>query len=445
MFENKKIFIFGMAKSGFWAAKLLSKYNNEILITDAKEQNPEHISELEKLNVKVVITDNQIDLLDDSYDILIKNPGIPANNDLVVKAKELGMKVINEVEMAYYFMPKGVKIIGITGSNGKTTTTTIIYNILKRQYDNVYLAGNIGYPLSQVVSELKENDILVMEISDHQLCDMYEFKTNVSLLLNIVPAHLDFHGSYEKYKSMKKRIFNHHTEEDIAILNYDSEEVIELTKDIKSKKLYFSAKEMKDCYLKDNNIIYKENKIISTDEIKLKGMHNYENIMAAIMAVKQFDVDNQNIILELSNFNGVEHRIEYVKTINGVDYYNDSKSTNNEATITALKTFTNPTIIIMGGLDRNIPFDELKDYMGNVKAMICYGETKNKLKEFADSINKRCEVLDNLEEATKMAYEIAEQNDTVVLSPACASWDQFDTFEQRGNLFKKIVNELGSE
>lgn len=442
MFENKKIFIFGMARSGYEAAKLLSNYNNEIIITDGKEQDEDHVKELESLGVKVIITNNQIDLIDDSFDIMIKNPGIAASNKVVEKARNLGIKIINEVEMAYHFLPDNVKIIGITGSNGKTTTTTMIYEVLKEKYENVYLGGNIGYPLSQIVKDIKENSILVMEISDHQLCDMYDFKTDISLMLNLVHAHIDFHGTYEKYKEMKKRIFNNHTSKELAILNFDNEDVLALTSDIASTKKYFSKTEKKDAYIEDDGIYYNNKLVIKFNEIKLKGIHNYENIMAMIMAVKEFDVEDELIKKYLSKFGGVEHRIEYVKTIDGVDYYNDSKSTNNEATITALKTFSNPTILIMGGLDRNIPFDELKDYVGSVKAIVCYGETKNKIKEFADSCNLNCYVLDNLEESTKKAHEISSSGDTVVLSPACASWDQFKTFEERGNLFKKIVNEL---
>lgn len=441
MIKNKKVFIFGMAKSGYEVAKLLAP-SNEVIVTDSKKQNEEHIKILEELGVKIYITDNQLDLIDDSFDYMIKNPGIKFDNPVVLKAKSLNIKVVNEIEIAYDYLPKNVKIIGTTGSNGKTTTTTMIYEILKMKYDNVYLAGNIGYPLSQIVKDIKENSILVMEISDHQLCDMYNFKTNVSLLLNLVHAHIDFHGSYEKYMAMKKRIFNNHTESDIAILNYDNSDVLNLTSDIKSTKKYFSKEEKKDCYIENDSIYYGKEEVIKLEDIKLKGMHNYENVMATILALKEFDVENEIIRKYLNNFNGVEHRIEFVKELNGRIFYNDSKATNNEATITALKTFKTPTILIMGGLDRKIPFDDLKDYMGNVKLLICYGETKDVLEEFARKNNIKNIKVNNLEEATKEAYKNSQEKDIILLSPACASWDQFETFEQRGELFKKIVNEL---
>lgn len=442
MFENKKIFIFGMAKSGYEAAKLLASYNNEIIITDSKEQDTNHVLELEKLGIKVIITTDQLSLIDDTFDYMIKNPGIPSNNEVVLKAKEIGIKVINEIEMSYHFLPKGTKIIGITGSNGKTTTTTMIYEILKMKYPNTYLGGNIGYPLSQIVKNIKENSYLVMEISDHQLCDMYEFKTDISLLLNLVPAHIDFHGTYEKYKEMKKRIFNNHTSDDIAIINGDNQDTLDLTSDIKDKKYYFSSNNKKDAYILNDAIYYLDEEIIKINEIKLRGNHNYENIMACIIVLKLLNVSNDIIKNYLSNFNGIEHRIEFVRKLNNRYFYNDSKSTNNEATITALKTFTSPTILIMGGLDRNIPFDDLRNYINNVKLVTCYGETKDKIEKFFNDNNKKVIKVDNIKEATMEAYNNSKNGDIILLSPACASWDQFKTFEERGNMFKKIVNDL---
>jgi len=442
MIKNKKILILGMARSGIAAARLLSKFDNKIILTDSKEQNKEEIEELSGLGINCIITNNQLDLLDESIDVLVKNPGIGANNEVVLKAKKLGINIINEIEASYSLIPKSVKIIGITGSNGKTTTTTLIYEILKKKYNNVHLAGNIGFPLSQVVENIKDNDILVMEISDHQLCDMYEFKTNISLLLNIVPAHLDFHGSYEIYKSMKKRIFNNHTNNDLVILNFDDKEVINLAKDIKSNKKYFSFNEEAESYIKNNCIYYQNQEIMNIDDIRIKGKHNYENILAAVTVVKQFDVENEIISEYLKEFKGVEHRIEFVREINKRLFYNDSKATNNEATITALKSFSKPIILIMGGLDRNMPFDDLTNYLTNVKSIISYGETKDKLEEFALK-NKINNIKTNtLDEATIIAYQESEENDIILLSPACASWDQFDNFEIRGNLFKKVVNEI---
>ena len=442
MIKNKKILILGMARSGVAIAKLLSKYNNAITITDMKEQSKETIEELESLGINIIITDNQESLINETFDFMIKNPAIKKDNKAVLKAKELNIPVINEVEASFKFLPENIKIIAITGSNGKTTTTTMVYELLKSKYNNVHLGGNIGIPLSNLVNDVKSGDVLVLEISDHQLCDMYDFTSNISVMTNLSEVHIDFHDTYENYKNMKKRIFNHHNSNSIAILNKENEDVIELTKDIPSKKIYFSSSKETDIYLKDDEIIYNGEKVININDIKIKGIHNYENIMIAIIIAKMHDISDENIVKYLSEFKGVEHRIEYVTTLNNRKFYNDSKSTNNKSTITALSSFKEPTILIMGGLDRNIPFDEISPYLKNVKTIICYGETKQKIKEFASINNINAITTNNLIEATKEAYNISEEGDVILLSPACASWDQYENFELRGEEFKNTVQSL---
>lgn len=442
MMKDKNILILGMARSGISIAKLLAKYNNKIVITDLKEQKEEIVKELEALNIKIIISNHQEELVNDSFDYVIKNPAIRRDNAAVIKAKGLGIPVINEIEASYYFLPKDVKIITITGSNGKTTTTTMVYELLKHSSHTVHVGGNIGIPLSSFVEDIKPNDILVLEISDHQLCDMYHFKSDISVLTNLSETHIDFHGSYEIYKQTKKKIFNHHTEKDIAILNKSNIDVMNLTKDIEDRKIYFSSTEVADAYLKNNQIIYNGEAILDCKDIRVKGNHNYENIMVAIIIAKMFSITNEQIKDFFSKFVGVEHRIEYVKTVNGRQFYNDSKSTNNTATITALKSFKDPTILLMGGLDRNISFDEISHYLNHVKAIICFGETKYKLEEFAKKNHKEVFVVNTLTEATKKAYEISDQGDIILLSPACASWDQYPDFETRGNEFKTIINHL---
>lgn len=441
MFENKKIFILGMARSGYEAAKLLSDYNNEIIVTDGKEQKEELVSELESLGVKVIITGDQLSLLDDSFDYVIKNPGIKYDNPVVVKAKELGIKVINEVEMAYSFLDKSVNIIGVTGSNGKTTTTTLISEFMKNSFDNVYLGGNIGIPLSNFVRDIKPNSYLVLEISDHQLCDMYDFKTNVSVLTNITPTHLDFHKSYEVYQMTKKKIFNNHTSDDLAVINKDDEVSMKITDDIKSTKVYYGHDKTNLAYYDEEGIYYDGKLVIKLDDIILKGKHNYQNIMGAIIAVKKYGVTNEVIQKVLKEFKGVEHRLEYVDTINGVTYYNDSKATNCVSTITALNSFDQPTILLLGGYDRGHSFHDLDDSMKNVKCVVCFGETKNRIEEFCNDLNIRCYKNDTLKEAMNVVKDICTPGDVVLLSPACASWDQYDKFEDRGDEFKNLVRE----
>ena len=426
MFENKKIFILGMARSGYEAAKLLSDYNNEIIVTDGKEQKEELVSELESLGVKVIITSDQLSLLDDSFDYVIKNPGIKYDNPVVVKAKELGIKVINEVEMAYSFLDKSVNIIGVTGSNGKTTTTTLISEFMKNSFDNVYLGGNIGIPLSNFVRDIKPNSYLVLEISDHQLCDMYDFKTNVSVLTNITPTHLDFHKSYEVYQMTKKKIFNNHTSDDLAVINKDDEVSMKITDDIKSTKVYYGHDKTNLAYYDEDGIYYDGKLVIKLDDIILKGKHNYQNIMGAIIAVKKYGVTDEVIQKVLKEFKGVEHRLEYVDTINGVTYYNDSKATNCVSTITALNSFNQPTILLLGGYDRGHSFHDLDDSMKNVKCVVCFGETKNRIEEFCNDLNIKCYKNDTLKEAMNVVKNICTPGDVVLLSPACASWDQYD-------------------
>lgn len=442
MFENNKIIILGMARSGYEAAKVLIKRNNEVILNDKNvEQDKNHVNELIELGVKVILGSHPENLIDETVDYVIKNPGIKDSHEIIQKAKELGIEVINEVEMTYRLLPKNITLIGITGSNGKTTTTSLTYEILKNAKLPVVLAGNIGYPLSSVLDKVKENDILLMEISIQQLCNFNKFKTNISVLTNIFEAHLDFVGNKENYINIKKRIFNEHTKDDYAILNYDNKDVMDNTNDIGSSKEYFSINNKNTlCYLDDNNIVYNNKILINTNDILLKGSHNYENVMASVMVAKRLNVSDEVIINTLKNFKSVEHRIEFVKEINGVKVYNDSKATNVKATEIALSSFNEPTILLLGGLDRGHSFNDLTPHMKNVKLIISYGETKDRIKEYASSINIDCIVTDTLENASKLAINNSVKGDVILLSPACASWDQFKDYEERGRLFKGYIN-----
>lgn len=442
MFDNKKVLILGMARSGYEAAKFLKKKNCEILITDMKEQEPEKTKELEALGIKCLITDKQEELLDESFDYVIKNPGVPIDAPLILKAQKLNILVTNEVEVAYHYLPENVKIIGITGSNGKTTTTTIIYEILKKAGFPVHLAGNIGIPACRLLDDIKVNDYLVIEISSHQLHDFKEFKTDVSVLTNVTETHLEHFYTFEAYQNSKRKIFNGHTEKDLAVINLSDENSLKLTSEINSQKIYFSSKEKADIDIHNKSIYYKDEKIIELDDIRIKGNHNYENIMAALAVVKSFDISNNVIKEVLKEFPGVEHRIEYVGEINNRKFYNDSKSTNLLATKIALSSFNEPTIILLGGMDRNQPLEELIPFMTNVKKIVCYGEIKMRVKKFAEDNNYECEVKDNLEEATINAYNSSDNGDVILLSPACASWDQFKDYEARGKEFKRVVQTL---
>ena len=448
-FKNKKILVLGMARSGYEVSKLLSKYNNKIIITDRKEQDIKHVEELENLGVSFILSEDPINLIDNSFDLVIKNPGIKRTHPLLVKARlkaiDLGIKVVNEVEVAYHFLPSDSFIIAVTGSNGKTTTTTLIYEFIKKMGLNVHLGGNIGFPLSQIVNNVKNNDIVVLEISAQQLHDCYDFNPNISVLTNLEEVHTDFFQTHENYVEHKLRIFKNHNSNNIAVLNKSNYEEYNATLNIKSKKIYFSSKEKTDCYYYNDSIYYNNEKIIDTKDIRLKGIHNYENIMCAIITTKELNISNDTIKEVLSNFYGVEHRIEFVTKINGIEFYNDSKATNVKSTQIALSSFNNPVILIMGGLDRKHSFDGLKEYFNNVKLVVCYGETKERIKKFCDSINIKCIVVNDIKEAVKESYKNALKGDSILLSPACASWDQFDDFEQRGKVFKSEVGKLVGE
>ncbi|MEG1351015.1 MAG: UDP-N-acetylmuramoyl-L-alanine--D-glutamate ligase [Bacilli bacterium] len=445
MFENKKVLILGFARSGYEAAKILIKKNNIVIVNDLSEkQDMDKVKELEELGVKFIFGSHPDDLLDNTFDYLIKNPGVPINHKYVLLANKLNVSVINEVEMAYNLLPKDIKLIAITGTNGKTTTTTLIYEMLIKEGLKAHLTGNIGFPLCSFLNILKPNDIIVMETSCQQLENLYNFNPDIAVMTNLFPAHIDFFGDYDKYKKVKTKIFQNHTKNHIAILNKDSLEVMDETKNIKSNCKYFSSSnKIEGCYVKDNSIYYYDEFIIKLSDIILKGTHNYENIMAAIMVVKELNVSNDSIIKVLKKFLGCEHRLEFVKTINNKSFYNDSKATNNKSTQIALLSFTTPTILIMGGLNRGQDFNELLEYMNHVKLIVCYGENKMFIKEFANKNNISIQVCDNLEEAVKLSDKLSTDGDTILLSPASASWDQYKDFEERGRAFKKFVNELG--
>ena len=450
MFENKKILILGLARSGYQAAKLLIKRNNDVYLNEFKTEDKldkDQVSELRELGVKLILGSHPDDLIDDSFDYLIKNPGVPIDHKYVLKCKELGIPVINEVEMAYHLLPSDVSIIGITGTNGKTTTTTLTYEIMKEAYgDKVHLAGNIGFPLSSIVENVKNEDIIVMEVSCQQGENFIDFHPHVGVITNLSEAHIDFMKTYEHYKETKSRMFYKQEESDIAIMNYSNSDVMEELKNIKSIKKYFSSqKSVEGCHLVDRDIYYYDDKILGIDSIKIKGMHNVENCMAAIMAVKEYGVSNDIICRVIENFKGVEHRLEYVDTIDGVEYYNDTEATNIKCTQIALSSFKCPIILFLGGLERGQNFEDLNDYMENVKAIIAIGECRERVKEYAESIGKDVYVYEHLSDGFDKVKDIVSPGDVVLLSPASASWDQYKECEIRGAEFKDKVRELKHE
>jgi len=447
MFKKDKILILGMARSGYQAAKLLIKRGNDVYLNEFKTEDKmdkDQVKELKDLGVHLIFGSHPDDLLDDSFDYLIKNPGVPIDHKYVLKARELGIEVINEVEMAYRLLPNDVSIIGITGTNGKTTTTTLTYEIMYRAFgEKVHLAGNIGFPLSSIIDDVKSDDIIVIECSCQQGENFVNFHPHVGVCTNFSEAHIDFMKTYEHYKEVKSRMFYNQSTDDIAIMNYDNKDVMETLEKVPSIKRYFSSSEkLEGCYLKNNNIYYYDELVMSVDDIKIKGIHNVENCMAAIMAVKEYGVSNEIIKEVISNFKGVEHRLEYVNTVDGVEYYNDTEATNIKCCQIALSSFNKPIVLFLGGLERGQDFNELTPYMDNVKAIIAIGQCRERVKEYAKSINKDVYVYEYLSDGFMKVKDIVKSGDVVLLSPASASWDQYKECEIRGAEFKKNVYDL---
>jgi UDP-N-acetylmuramoylalanine--D-glutamate ligase len=443
-FQHKKVLVLGLAKSGASAASLLHKLGAFVTVNDKKplQENPQAQDLLEQ-GIKVICGSHPIELLDEGYEYIVKNPGIPYTNPLVRGALERGIPVLTEVELAYLISE--APFIGITGTNGKTTTTTLIYKMLDKDEKRPLIAGNIGKVASEVAQKATKDNIVVIELSSFQLMGIETFKPHIAIMTNLYEAHLDYHGTKEAYAKAKANITRNQTEEDYLILNGDQEELIELTKFSKAKKVLFSTKRVipDGAYIQDGGVYFRGEKLIDTEEIALPGAHNLENILAAVAAVKLAGGGNEAIRHVLKNFSGVKHRTQYVGEVNGRKFYNDSKATNTLATKAALSAFQNPIILLAGGLDRGNGFDDLIPYLQNVKAVITFGQTAGKIAETARKAGIETIVhAENVSDAVPKAYELSEKGDCILLSPACASWDQYKTFEQRGDIFIEAVHRL---
>lgn len=450
MFKDNKILILGLARSGFAAAKILADRGNTVILNDGKTEDKldrSQIDELKSLGVELVFGSHPDDLLDSSFDYLIKNPGVPIDHKYVLQANKLGIEVINEAEMAYRLLPDKTKLVAITGTNGKTTTTTLTYKILKKAFgDKVFLAGNIGYPLCSILTDVNEDSIIVMEVSCQQLENMSKFKPNIAVMTNLSPAHIDFLKSYDNYKRVKTKLFQNQDINDVAILNLENDDVVDSTKNIKSTVKYFSSqKEISGCYLSDDNIFYYGDKVISSEDIFIKGVHNIENCMCAIMIAKEFNISDEIIKDVISNFRGVEHRLEYVDTVMGRKFYNDTEATNTKCTQIALSSFKEPIVLILGGLDRGQDFDDLIPYLRNVKCIVGIGQCRNRVLDFGVKMNIPTYIYEFLNEAFDRCIEESDEGDVILLSPASASWDQYKECEIRGTEFKQKVVDFNNE
>lgn len=437
--KKKNILVLGFARSGYQVAKVLNKYNISITVNSNEDLSDDILAnELVKNGVKVISGSHPLSLLD-NLDLIIKNPGIPYDLEFIKEAKKKNIQIITEIELAYLLY--NPKIIAVTGTNGKTTTATLIYNILKEYNPNTQLAGNIGYPLIEVMENNQNNDIVVLEISSFQLNGIEKFKPHIAVITNLGEAHLDYHGNKQEYHSIKKRIYKNQKNEDYIILKESAIKEYNID-EIKSKLITYDTKYSKNikAYVKDNYFLYNNEIIFKIDKLKLKGEHNLENCINASIVALLNNIPKDIIRKVLYSFSGVKHRLQYLGDISGVSYYNDSKSTNPTSTLTALSAFEKNVILICGGKDRGIDFQELTEKMYKLKAMICVGETKDRLKKLAYKNNVECYLADKVKDATLLANSISQKGDIVLLSPACASWDQYKNFEARGEEFIETYN-----
>ena len=442
-FANKKVLVLGLAKSGESAARLLDKLGAIVTVNDGKpfEENPAAQSLLEE-GIKVVTGGHPLELLDEDFEWMVKNPGIPYNNPMVMRALEKMIPVITEVELAYLI--SDAPIIGITGSNGKTTTTTMIAEVLTAGGQNGLLSGNIGFPASQVAQDAGETDTLVMELSSFQLMGIEAFHPEIAVITNLMPTHLDYHGSFEEYVAAKWNIQKNMTASDYVVLNFNQDLAKELAKKTAAKVLPFSTKEKVDgAYLDGDVLTFRGEVIMKASELGVPGSHNVENALATIAVAKLRGIDNQVIRETMAHFGGVKHRLQYVGEINQVKFYNDSKSTNILATQKALSGFDNSKVILIaGGLDRGNEFDELVPDIKGLKKMVILGESAARVKRAADQAEVSYLDASDVRDATRKAFSVAEPGDVVLLSPANASWDMYKNFEVRGDEFLAVFKEL---
>ena len=442
-FANKKVLVLGLAKSGESAARLLNKLGAIVTVNDGKpfEENPAAQSLLEE-GIKVITGGHPLELLDEDFEWMVKNPGIPYNNPMVMRALEKKIPVITEVELAYLI--SDAPIIGITGSNGKTTTTTMIAEVLTAGGQNGLLSGNIGFPASQVAQDAGETDTLVMELSSFQLMGIEAFHPEIAVITNLMPTHLDYHGSFEEYVAAKWNIQKNMTASDYVVLNFNQDLAKELAKKTAAKVLPFSTKEKVDgAYLDGDVLTFRGEVIMKASELGVPGSHNVENALATIAVAKLRGIDNQVIRETMAHFGGVKHRLQYVGEINQVKFYNDSKSTNILATQKALSGFDNSKVILIaGGLDRGNEFDELVPDIKGLKKMVILGESAARVKRAADQAEVSYLDASDVRDATRKAFSVAEPGDVVLLSPANASWDMYKNFEVRGDEFLAVFKEL---
>ena len=448
--RKKKVLVFGSGISGIGATRLLEQEGADVILYDGKEtlDKQELLKKIGVGSKAQIILGELKDEVIDSLDIMVMSPGVPTDLPIVNKIREKGVRIWGEIELAYR-VGKG-DVLAITGTNGKTTTTALLGEIMKAWKDNVYVVGNIGTPYTSIADKTTDDTIIVAEISSFQLETVEQFRPKVSAILNITPDHLDRHHTMQAYIEAKETIAKNQDSKDICVLNYEDEETRSFGEKTEATVLYFSSQHKLDrgIYLANGVIMYADGEecvdICHVDELKLLGMHNYENVMAAVGMALAYHVPMEIIRQSVKEFGGVEHRIEYVCEKNGVLYYNDSKGTNPDAAIKAISAMKRPTYLIGGGYDKDASYEEwIQSFDGKVRKLILIGQTKEKIEKTAKMCGFEDTILaDNLEEAVSICSKLATDGDAVLLSPACASWGMFKNYEERGDKFKELVNAL---
>ena len=445
--KGKKVLVFGSGISGESAAELLDREGAAVILYDGNEKlDAEEIKKKMPENVRVVLGAFPEEMLD-GLDLTVMSPGVPTDLPIVEKMRAKGIPIWGEIELAYV-CGKG-DVLAITGTNGKTTTTSLLGQIMKNYKESVFVVGNIGNPYTSIVPETKADSVIVAEMSIFQLETVHSFRPRVSAILNITPDHLNRHHTMEAYIAAKERIAENQTKQDFCVLNYEDDVLRKFGEKVEAQVLYFSSRRKlnRGVYLDGKTIICQIDAPISvcdTDELQILGTHNYENVMAATAMAYAYGVPVEVIRKTLLEFKGVEHRIEFVAEKNGVAYYNDSKGTNPDAAIRGIQAMNRPTVLIGGGYDKESAYDEwIQAFDGKVKKLVLIGATRDKIAQTARSLGFTDIVMaDSFEEAFEKCVEYAQPGDAVLLSPACASWGMFKNYEERGDKFKELVEQL---
>lgn len=446
---GERVLVMGLAKSGEAVARLLQNHGMTVVVNDYRDrlENDSEAEALEASGMEVVLGGHPLSLLEPKPRFIVKNPGIRYTVPLVQTAEQLGIPIYTEIEVASWLTKS--PIYAITGSNGKTTTTTLVGEILVEAGRSPMVAGNIGRVLSGVVEQVAPTEPIVLEVSSFQLLGTEDFHPQIGALLNLYPSHLDYHETFDSYAAAKMKLFANMNADDIAVLNYDSEPIQRLATDIRAKIVWFSrlSTGIEGASVEDGWVVFRQGgqveRVMAVESILLKGDHQLENVLAATAITMSAGVAATAISAVAARFQGVEHRLEFVRRLGNVDYFNDSKATNSQAALHALQSLPGRIVWIAGGLDRGDDFSLLADEIQNrVKHAVLLGQSSPKLASLCERLGISYQRVDTIQAAVIAAEQAARDNDTVLLSPACASWDMFASFEERGRMFKESVHRL---